>query len=152
METPRPLDDADMAAAAPSTIVRMASGLVMVAGLAVALVGVQNLVGFRITGGYFAMLVGLVVLGVVAIGVGWVHGKARAWAALASLVIAVLMLLAAGTWLVVSFMGGGLSVMALGAVGLSGVAVVIVPFSLGPSRRATEAQTRLRDAGMDLGL
>jgi hypothetical protein len=145
-------DDADLAAVAPSTIVRVASGLVMVAGLAAALVGVQNLVGYRMSGLYFGMLVGLVVAGVAAIVIGWIHGKARTWAAVASLVLSAILLVGSLAWVLVSFMGGGLSVMAFLAVGLAGLSVVVVPFSLAPCRRATAAREKLRDAGLDLGL
>ena len=152
MANPSVPDDADLAAAAPSTIVRVASGLVMVAGLAAVLVGVQNLIGFRISGLYLAMLVALVALGLAAIGVGWVHGKARAWAAVASMVLALLLLAGSAAWVIVSFLGGGLSMMAFFAVGLSGLAVLAVPFSIGPCRRATAAQQKLHDAGLDLGL
>jgi len=55
-------------------------------------------------------------------------------------------------WIVVSLAGGGLSVMAFLALGLAGVAVLVVPFSIGPCRRVTAAQARLRDAGLDLGM
>lgn len=150
--TPPAPDDADLASAAPSTIVRVASGLVMSAGLATALIGVQNLVGFEMFGLYFAMLVGLVVLGAAAVVIGWIHGKARAWAAVASLVMAVLLALGSAAWVIVSLLGGGISMMAFFAVALSGIAVLVVPFSIGPCRRATAAQARLRDAGLDLGL
>lgn len=145
-------DDADLAAAAPSTIVRVASGLVMAAGFATALIGVQNLVGFEMFGLYFVMLVGLVVLGLMAVVIGWIHGKARAWAAVASMVMALLMTAGSMAWVIVSLLGGGISMMAFFAVALSGIAVLVVPFSIGPCRRATVAQTRLRDAGLDLGM
>ena len=145
-------DDADLAAAAPNTLVRVASGLVMAAGLATALVGVQNLVGFEMFGLYFAMLVGLLVLGAAAIAIGWIHGKARAWAALASLAMAILLTLGSMAWLIVSLLGGGISMMAFFAVALSGIATMVVPFSVGPCRRATAARAKLRAAGLDLGL
>ena len=124
----------------------------MVAGFATGLVGVQNLVGFQMFGLYYGMLVGLTALGAIAVGIGWVHGKGRAWAALAGLVVSILMALGTLGWVVVSLAGGGLSMMAFLAVALSGIAVLIVPFSIGPCRRVTAAQARLRDAGLDLGL
>lgn len=149
---PAALDDADLAAAAPSALVRTASGFVMAGGLATALVGVQNLVGYEVTGTFFGVLVALIVLGAAAIVVGWIHGKARAWAAMTSIVLSGLLLAATLGWTVVSFMGGGVSVMSFLALALACAAIVLSPLSLGPCRRATLAQEKLKDAGLDLGL
>lgn len=149
-EAPSPADE-DLAAASPPLVVKAASGVVMVSGVAAVLVGLQNLLGFELYGIYFALPLAVLLVGLAAIVAGWVHGKARLWAAVASLVVCALEALVSALWLVVSVLSGALSLMALISLGLALFAVIAVPFSLGPARRATRARERLRAAGLDLG-
>jgi hypothetical protein len=146
-------EELDLAGAAPPPNVRIASGVVMVAGLAAVLVGIQHLIGFEMLGLYFAVPLGLALLGAATIAAGWVHGKARTRAAVASLVLSAVLFVGSSVWVVLGVAAGGLvSMMSFGAVGLAGLAVVVVPFSIPACRRTSLAQARLRAAGLDLGL
>ena len=146
-----PPGDDDFAASAPTAVVRVCSGVLMVAGLLTALTGVQLLLS-RIVGALAIVPYVLVLLGVATIGVGWMAGRARWWAATAGLALAVALTLVNLGWFVYAFAGGIYSCMSMVSVPVSIGASVAMVFTLTPVRRATEARERMRAQGLDVGI
>jgi hypothetical protein len=141
----------DVAAAVPTPLVRVAGAAIALAGGVVGLTGLQTLM-FTMRG-YVALapylLIGTAVPHLL---LGIMVFRARAWAALASIVGCLLLSLVSGAWLVVAIGHLLFSLYALLAPMASAAALVFAFLALAPCTRATAARARLRDQGMDLGI
>jgi hypothetical protein len=143
----------DIAAAAPPLLARVAGGIVVLAGLVVALTGTQTLVILdRIYWPYSLGPYSQLALGVPALFVGALVFRARAWAALGAIGLSVLLTLVSTLWLYVSVTHGLVSLFALGSPFVAMAALVLSILALGPCQRATEARARLTAQGMNLGI
>jgi hypothetical protein len=142
----------DIAAATPPVIARIAGGLVALAGIVVALTGVQTLAMVTIRGPLATVPYVLALLGVIEIAAGTLVFRARAWGAIAAIGTSVVNVLASGFWLLVSMGHGLLSLYALASPCVSIVAGVMAIVAMGPCERASAARRRLRAQGMDLGI
>ena len=143
--------DDDFATAAPTTAVRLCSGVLMVAGLLTALTGLQLVLSWLV-GAVAAVPYVLLALGVSGIAIGWHAGRARWWAATSGLAIAVLLAFVNLGWFVYAAAHGLYSCMSLISVPAAMGAAVAMVFTLQPVKRATLARARLRDQGMDVGI
>jgi len=149
---PSAAGDEDFSAAAPSTLVRACSGVLMLAGLLTALAGLQLLFSRIIDVEVLVMKWALMVLGVAAIAIGWQASRARMWAAVSGLGLGVFLTLVNLGWLVFGFTHGMVSLMAMVSVPAAIGGAVAMVFTLAPVRRATEARRRLRAQGLDVGI
>ena len=143
--------DDDFAAAAPTTVVRACSGVLMVAGLLTALTGLQLVLSYLI-GALALVPYVLLVLGVAGIALGWMAGRARWWAATFGLALAVLLAFVNLGWFVYAVANGFYSCMSMVSVPAAIGAAVAMVFTLQPVKRATLARARLRDQGLDVGI
>jgi hypothetical protein len=150
---PAATEEEDIAAAAPPLLARVAGGVMLLAGLVVLLTAVQTwMILDRIYPPYNLGPDAELTLGIPAVVTGAMIYRARAWAAMAAIGLAGLMMLVSGVWLAVSFTHGLFSFFALGAPFLSAAAFVLSILALGPCQRATQARARLKAQGMNLGL
>jgi len=146
-------EEVDPSAAAPPLVVRAAAGVAAFTGLMVGLTGLQLLLSVRFAHvGLAVVPYAMLLLGGGQIMLAVFVARARAWAAVASLVVAGFALLSMGTWLVFSVTSGIYSCVGLVVPPLALAAVVTGALSIGPARRADAARRRMRDEGMDLGL
>lgn len=148
---PRAVDE-DIAAAAAPAIVRVAGGVVVLAGTVVALTGGQTLAMVTIRGPLAAAPWALLAAGVGEALLGAAVFRARAWGVMAAAGASFALVMLTGAWLVVSLSHGLFSLYALGGPGVSLAAAVVALMALGPSQRASAARTRLKEQGMDLGI
>jgi cation transport ATPase len=142
----------DIAAAAPPTLARVAGGIVVLAGLVVALTGVQTMTIVRLFWPYQLGPYAQLALGLPALFVGATVFRARAWAVLVAIGLTVLLTLVSTAWLYVSITHGLFSLFALGSPFIAMAALVLSILAVGPCQRATEARARLTAQGMNLGL
>ncbi len=142
----------DIAEAVPPPIARVAGGLVALAGAVVALTGVQTMMIARIRGPFASTPWVLLLLGVPHLLLGAMVFRARAWAALVSIVGTALLALTSGAWLVFSLGHFLFSLYALGSPMAAVAALVLSLVALGPCQRASAARARLREQGMNLGI
>lgn len=142
----------DIAAATPPVIARIAGGLVALAGIVVALTGLQTLAMVTIRGPLEIAPYALALLGIVEIAAGTLVFRARGWAAIGAAVTSFVAVLASGLWLLVSMAHGLLSLYAMASPFVATVAGVMAIVAAGPCERASAARRRLREQGMDLGI
>lgn len=144
--------DADVQAAAPTLGVKIGAGASAFAGLMTALTGIQIVVAVYVDG-IHALFPWLMLLGGAAmIGLAVPAGRGRFWAAAAVLAADAFGGLTALAWLVLSFTGGFFSCFALVTVPITVAAIVAAIFALGPAKKTSEAQRRLRRSGMEFGI
>jgi hypothetical protein len=142
----------DIAAATPPLIARIAGGLVALAGLVLALTGVQTLAMVTIRGSLSMVPYVLALLGVIEIAAGTLVFRARAWGAIAAIGMSFVAVLTSGFWLLVSMGHGLLSLYAMASPFVSLVGGIMAIVAMGPCERASAARRRLREQGMDLGI
>lgn len=146
-----PATESDLEAVAVPAGVKLAGGLLIGAGVAVGVTGLQVLLFFVMPGAY--QLVGPVAMvlsgGCVFFGGGTV--RARLPAAKLGLALAAATFLFACTWITLAFMHGTISFPALAVVPLASVAYVVLRRELPLIRKIDEARERLRAQGLDAG-
>ena len=142
----------DIAAATPPVIARIAGGLVALAGIVVALTGLQTLAMVTIRGPLAMVPYVLALLGVTEIAAGTLVFRARSWGAIAAIATSVVNVLVTGLWLLVSMGHGLLSLYAMASPFVSMVGCIMAIVAMGPCERASAARRRLREQGMDLGI
>jgi len=142
----------DIAAATPPVIARIAGGLVALAGMVVALTGVQTLAMVTIRGPLALVPYVLALLGAIEIAAGTLVFRARGWGAIGAVGTSFVNVLASGFWLLVSMGHGLLSLYALASPCVSLVGGIMAVVAMGPCERASAARRRLREQGMDLGI
>lgn len=143
--------DADVSAAQPHLIVKLSAAAYALAGVFVALSGLQ-LVGLRFYDSLLAPLPYVLMLG----GVSLLYlatrvYRARTWAAITALVLAPALLVILVGWVAYSITAV-FSCMVLLAFSLLGLSAVLGGVALSWVRRAAQARARLDAAGMSLGL
>jgi len=141
----------DIAAATPSLMAKAAGGALGGAGLVATFVAAQFLTSLRIRGWPFYVLVGLGGVGLLALVLGVMVLRARDWAASSGLVVGPVLAILGITWVVVAFMNGVFSLLAVMSVGAALLASVLVPIALKDCERASDARRALAKAGLDLG-
>lgn len=142
----------DIAAATPPLLARVAGGVVVLAGLVVALTGVQTTMIVRL---FWPFAIGpwlQMGLGLPALVVGALVFRARAWAALVAIGLMLLLTLVGAGWLYVSVTHGLFSLFAVGSPFVAMGALVLSILSVGPCQSATDARARLAAQGMSLGI
>jgi hypothetical protein len=142
----------DIAAATPPLMARVAGGADALAGLVVALTGVQTLTLVELRAPYAAAPWVLVALGLTTVVLGVFVFRARVVAAIAAIGAGGLLVLASGAWLVLSFTHGLFSLFAMAAPFVATAALVLTFLALGPCQRASAARDRLSAQGMNLGI
>jgi hypothetical protein len=146
-----PAADSDLDALAIPAGVKLAGGLLMGAGVAVGVTGLQVLLFFVMPGAY--QLVGplAMVLSGGCVSFGWGTVRARLAAAKVGLVLGAATFVFACTWIVLAFFHGTISFVALAVVPLASVSFVVLRRELPQIRKVDEARERLRAQGLDLG-
>ena len=141
----------DLEALVIPSSVKVAGGMLAGAGVCIGITGLQAL-GLTTTGLY--SLVGPVAImlsgGCVFAGAGVVRGRARA--ALFGLGLGAVTALFAIAWVVLAFLNGVISFIALLAVPLSITATTLIAVGLKSVRTIDAARERLRAQGLDAGL
>jgi hypothetical protein len=141
----------DLEALVIPSSVKLAGGMLVGAGACIGITGFQAMLLeptglFRLVGPMGVLLSG----GCVFSGWGVVRGRARS--ALFGLVLGGVTALFALGWVVLAFMSGVLSLIALLAVPLSLAATTLIAVGLKDVRRIDAARERLRAQGLDAGL
>lgn len=144
--------DADVKATQPTLVVKLAAAVQALTGVFVGLSGLQ-LVGivFYRHPILNALPWTLMISGVALIVIAARVFRARAWAAIAGVVIAPALALLLGFWAIYSF-GDVFSCVLMLAIPLTLIATGLGALAIGPVRRATEARERLDAQGFNLGL
>lgn len=144
--------DADIKAAEPPTIVKMAASIQGVTGFLVGLTGLQ-LVGTRWVSDWYALLPYLIcLLGAGSLFFAAMQYRARAWAGIGSVVWGALSTLAVLGFLGLLMVNGVMSCLAFVAVPLSFISLVLDVVALKGIRDTALARQRLSDEGLSLGL
>jgi hypothetical protein len=146
-----PTED-DILAAAPPFLSRVAGGIVALAGVVVALTGLQTLLIVTVRGFFAVAPYVLLLLGAGEVVLGAVVFRARVWGALVAAGTSLVLVILSAVWLFFSFGHGLLSLFALTAPFGSGAAAVLAFLAIEPSQRASAARARLREQGMNLGI
>jgi hypothetical protein len=146
-----PTPESDLEAIAIPSGVKLAGGLLIGAGVAVGVTGLQVLLFFVMPGAY--QLVGPIAMmlsgGCVFFGGGTL--RARSSAARLGLALAAATFLFACTWIMLAFMHGTISFTTLAVVPLASVAYVVLRRELPLIQKIDEARERLRAQGLDAG-
>jgi hypothetical protein len=142
----------DIAAATPPLLARVAGGADALAGLLVALTGVQTLTLVNLRAPYTLAPWVLVALGLPTVVLGTFVFRARAIAAIAAIGAGVVLVLASSAWLILSFTHGLFSLFAMASPFVAAAAMVLTILALGPCQRASSARERLSAQGMNLGI
>jgi hypothetical protein len=131
--------------------VKLAGGLLIGAGVAVGVTGLQVLMFFVMPGAY--QLVGPIamMLSGGCVFFGWGTVRARLAAAKLGLVIGAVTFILALGWIMLAVMHGTLSFITLAVVPLSSVAYVVLRRELPQIKRIDDARERLRAQGLDAG-
>jgi hypothetical protein len=150
-QSPSATED-DIMAAAPPLLARVAGGIVALAGVVVALTGLQTLLIVTVRGFFAPAPYLLLLLGAGEVVLGAAVFRARAWGALAAAGVSLLLVLISSVWLFFSFGHGLLSLFALTAPFGCGAAAVLAFLAVAPCQKASAARARLREQGMNLGI
>lgn len=143
--------DADIQAAEPPIVVKLAAAVHGMAGLFVGLVGLQLLgVTFRAGWANFVPPF-LCVLGLTGIFLAAMQYRARGWAGIGSAILGVVAAVTMLGWLFYT-LTSVLSCIVYVAVPLSGLAAILNLIAVGPILKTAQARQRLSDRGMNLGL
>jgi len=153
-EAPRELpssQDDDLEALGTTPLAKFGGGALIFSGVISGLLALQTALSVRFAGvvTIFVPLFFLLAGGLVASGVSLT--RMRGWAAVAGGGFGGLGFLVSLVWLVVSFMGGLFSLLALGLVPLTVTSAALAAASIGVARRADAARARLREQGMEGG-
>lgn len=144
--------EADIADAATPAVAKAAGGLLLFAGLSVALTGVQLFAMVRLFDAYALVPHAHLALGA-ALGLcGLMIFRGRAWAASVAAMLSGALFLLTSAWLVFSFTHAVFSLLALGNPLAMLLALALAVVSIKPCERATEARARLAAQGLGFGL
>jgi hypothetical protein len=145
------ISEADVKAAEPNVLVKLAAAAQALTGLFVGLCGLQ-MVGLRFGEPMLrALPYVLMVGGVLQIVLASRVYRARVWAAFSAATLGGLLALVLVSWFFYSF-GALFSCMVMLAVPLSLLSAVFSAVALGPVRKAAAARERLDSQGISLGL
>jgi hypothetical protein len=144
-------EDADLDALAVPSTVRLAGGVLIGAGVAVGITGLQILMFFVVRGPYQAVAPLSILLAGGCVFFGWGVVRARAVAAKAGVVTGAGTCLFALGWAALALVNGTLSLIAVAVVPLSGLATLLVFRALPTIRSIDQARERLRAQGLDMG-
>lgn len=143
--------DADIQAAEPPILVKLAAAVHALTGLFVGLTGLQ-LLGARFVATWANFVPPfLLAIGLAAIVFAAMQYRARGWAAIASGVLSVITAITMLGWLFYTLTSVLSCIMWL-AIPLSGLSAILNLVAIGPIRRTAQARQRLSDRGMNLGL
>jgi hypothetical protein len=142
----------DIMAASPPVFARVAGGLVALAGVIVALTGLQTLLLVTVRGLLAPAPYVLLLVGAGEAFFGATVFRARVWGALAAVGASLVLVVLSAVWLVFSFRHGLLSLFALTAPFGSAAAAVLAFLAVAPCQHASAARARLREQGMSLGI
>jgi hypothetical protein len=143
--------DSDLEALVIPPPVKLAGGLLIGAGVAVGVTGLQVMLFFVMPGAY--QLVGplAMMLSGGCVFFGWGTVRARLPAAKLGLAVGAATFVFACGWIILAFTHGTISFVALAVVPLSSVSYVVLRRELPQIRRVDEARQRLRAQGLDAG-
>lgn len=143
--------ESDLEALAIPAGVKLAGGLLVGAGVAMGITGIQLMLFFIMPGAY--QLVGPVamMLSGGCVFFGWGTVRARLAAAKLGLAIGAATFVFACAWIVLAGLHGTISFMAVAVVPLSSVAFVVLRREMAAIRKIDEARERLRAQGLDAG-
>lgn len=144
--------DEDIVAAQTPSQLKIAGGIGVLAGAVVLLTGVQTLSGFQLTGLYFLGPIALVLGGSALAVSGIMLARARTMGAILQLTFGILGLVLSGAWLLMSLVGGVVSLFALASPWLAGAALGMAVASIKMCDEVNGARRRLADKGLDLGV
>jgi hypothetical protein len=143
--------ESDLEALVIPAPVKLAGGLLIGAGVAVGITGLQVMLFFVMRGAY--QLVGPLAMmlsgGCVFFGAGVV--RARLAAARLGLALGAVTFVFACGWIMLAFVNGTISFIALAVVPLSSVSYVVLRKEMPQIRRIDQARERLRAQGLDAG-
>jgi hypothetical protein len=143
--------ESDLETIAVPAGVKFAGGLLIGAGVAVGVTGLQVLLFFVMPGAY--QLVGplAMVLSGGCVSFGWGTVRARLPAAKVGLAVAAATFVFACAWIVLAFLNGTIVFATLAVVPLSSVAYVVLRREMPQIRKIDDARERLRAQGLDAG-
>jgi hypothetical protein len=144
-----PPSDLDAIAIPPG--VKFAGGLLMGAGIAIGVTGLQVLLFFIMPGTYQLVGPAAMMLAGGCVFFGWGALRARLQAAKLGLALAATTFVFACGWIMLAFTHGMISFPTLAVVPLSSLAYVILRRELPQIRKIDEARERLRAQGLDAG-
>ncbi len=145
-------EEADIAATAPSLVVRVGAGLVLVAGIVALLTGFQSAVLVTIRGSMAAVPYVLLVLGFATIVSATLVWRMRGYGAIAATALTGVQVIVTTVWLFYSFGHGFFTLYALGAPVAQIAGVVFAAIAIVPCMRASAGRARLAAAGLDFGI
>jgi hypothetical protein len=140
-----PADDAsiDLNAARPGFMVIIAGAVLAITGIITFVGGVQLLVVLNIVTWAFVVPYFMLILGVAASIVGGVLTRARLWAALVGVILAIMLALVTVGWCIYAILHGFLSPLCFIAAGASILSTLVVPVSLPSAISSTRARRAL---------
>jgi len=153
MEPSTSFSDSDVAATAPTTMVKVAASLQALCGLFWALAGLQSVVSLTFRSPFVGAMPWLMIVGGIAmIALGAKIYRAHGTAAIAGAMLGAVCALAMASWFIGTMMIGVFSCISLLVMPLALGACITAVLAIGPSRQASAARQRLADQGLDLGL
>jgi hypothetical protein len=141
----------DLEALAIPSGVKLAGGLLVGAGVAVGVTGLQVLLFFVMPGWYQLVGPAAMMLSGGCVFFGWGAVRARLPAARLALVLAAATFLFACGWIMLAFKHGMISFPTLAVVPLASVGYVVLRRELPQIKKIEEARERLRAQGLDTG-
>jgi hypothetical protein len=132
--------------------VKGAAAAVAGAGLAVALMGVQNLLLVHWLGVWMLIPFVLLALGSAGIAVGAKLLHARRWSLKAGVAASIVLILTSLGFLVLGFLSGVFSMFSLLGLGAGVAALVLTILAMSPFSRLMTTRLKLKQAGFDLDL
>jgi len=152
-DTPNlPLEDAEIAAAAPPLTAVVAGRIVLVLGVFSALFGVQSLTNLRFLSWHWVLPLSIVLFGAGALLSGWKLSRGRGWASVASFVLAAVIALVTAVFSVLALSWGYFSLLTLMVELAALVGGLLAALSIGPCQRADRARAALAGQGLELGV
>jgi hypothetical protein len=143
--------ESDLEALTIPPSVKLAGGLLIGAGVAVGITGLQLMLVFMLRGAYQFVGPLAVMLSGGCVFFGWGTVRARLPAAKLGLVVGASTFVFAFGWIILAFMHGTISFIALAVVPLSSVSYVVLRRELAKIRQIDDARKRLRAQGLDAG-
>ena len=149
--TPDGIDDS-IAHAAPTTMVKAAASMLGLSGIVTLVLGLQMALGLRFVGLLAMVPYAMLAVGLVAMAIGWMVFRARAWAAFVSVGLAAGVGLSLFIWLIFTITHGIISPLALLAVAFWAVTLPLTLLAIAPCKRAAAARRLLESQGLDFGI
>ena len=145
-------EEVDIAATAPTLLVRVGAGLVLVAGAVAFLTGLQSALLVTIRGPMSLAPYALLVLGFATVVAATLIWRMRGYGAIAATALTGVQIVVTSIWLFYSFGHGFFTLYALFAPLAQVVGVVFAAVSIAPCVRASAGRARLAAAGLDFGI